>query len=106
MERILQAEGHCVYTASTLEEALGIAGLAGAELDVLICDVFLQNDSGLEVSAAIHAICPTVKHVLVSGEFTPAANDPPLVINTIPYTVLPKPFTKEQLTSVITRLTN
>jgi DNA-binding NtrC family response regulator len=96
IEHVLKARGHCVYVASTLDEAVSIAEEVGPHLELLICDLFLKHISGLEVTKAVAAICPQIQTILISGEFLPK-DTAPLHADGITYRVLPKPFNAEQL---------
>lgn len=105
-ESLLKAARYCVYASPGADDAIRTASLLGAELDVLLCDVFLPDSSGLEVIQAIRPVCPNARMILMSGEFTDQNCDDPFRIGKDQYLVLPKPFSLSQLLSVIDRALN
>jgi|SRR6185436_7580790 len=106
IEQILKTAGHCVYTAHTVDKAVAIADMLGHELDILICDIFLQNGtSGVEVVRRVQPLCPQASVILISGDFFPD-DDTPFKLGNHHHLVLAKPFSKAQLLEVITRAIN
>ena len=105
IEHVLKSAGHFVYATESAADAIAIAQALGPELDILLCDIFLPQSSGIDVGRQVNAICPTVQTILISGEF-PSDDETPFIIDGIPYRVLPKPFTPQQLLNVITLLIN
>jgi len=105
IERVLKNAQYCVHTASTAAEAISFAEILGPELDLLITDVFLPESSGIAVTHAVRKVCPTVKVILISGAFIDG-DETPFKVDGDYHLVLPKPFTGEQLLSVVARAIN
>src|SRR5690242_17907419 len=106
IERILKSKGHCVYLAHTLQEAANIAHILGAELDVLLFDLFLNHESGVDVLKAVYTLCPSVIPILMSGEFIPDTVDSAFPVDGISVFVLSKPFTANDLHDMVARAIN
>lgn len=106
MESVLKAAGYCVYTAQNAAQAVVLAHELGAELDVLLCDIFLRHYSGLELIHVIRRFCPEIKIILISGEFTNKDEQAPFKIGEEYYQVLSKPFTKPSLLHAVDQAIN
>lgn len=61
----LRKRGYLVSTASTGEEALQLAG--NTKVDLLICDVMLRNEDGLELLSLFKVQHPNLPVIILTG---------------------------------------
>lgn len=113
LRRILERAGYTVATAT--ESADGLAQFARAPADVVITDIIMPKQHGVEVIAAIRAQRPATRIVAISGggNFGPLEYQPE-AITTSAYlaaaqragadAVLTKPFDKDDLLKTLQRL--
>ncbi|CAN5641913.1 hypothetical protein BH20CHL7_BH20CHL7_09660 [soil metagenome] len=97
--RLLEALGYSVIAASTPAQAIDIAADPTRPLDVLLTDVRMPLMSGTEVAARVREARPTLPVVLMSGYSEESLGD--LVGSEPGYAFLGKPFTHEQLGSLL-----
>ena len=90
----LELEGHRVLEAATVSEASAL--LSAESVDVVLLDVHVGVDSGLDVLDEIEALDLPVRVVLLSGT---SEIDRPLRARV--HNVLGKPFSLEQLVEVV-----
>lgn len=64
----LELDGHTVYEAATLAEARAVLGRE--PLDVVLLDVHIGSEDGLELLAEIEALELATRVVLISGSST------------------------------------
>ena len=64
---MLESLGYKVLSADTPTKALDIATAHSCAIDLLITDVVMPEMNGRELSARLHAICPAVKTLFMSG---------------------------------------
>ena len=72
LEELFQAEGFCVLSASTPEEALALSQCAGS-LDVVLADLRLPRMSGDVLARRLQEQHPSLRVILMSG--MPAPQD-------------------------------
>lgn len=89
LARILRGTGYRCVCASDVEQAR--ASLAAAPFDLMLCDVQLGDDSGLDLVEHVLAIYPRTAAVMVSGLDEVELADRALAIGAYGYMV--KPFT-------------
>jgi signal transduction histidine kinase len=91
--RLLEGSGHRVRTAGSAEEALALAEVE--VFDVLVTDVVMPGQSGVDLARALRAKRPTLPVVLVSGYTADELRDAPREV------VLTKPFAADELREAI-----
>lgn len=92
VESVLTRAGHCVRVAVDRAGALGLVD--ASEPDVVLCDLDLGGDDGIEVLAWVVQHHPRVRCVLMSGYLAPARTPPAVRL-------LPKPFTLTALLELV-----
>lgn len=95
IERELAAQGHDVAIAASGAEALGWSSTTDAPADVVVASLFLRDINGLEVTARLREIWPSVRVVFLSDGFDPLNDLPPGV------PVLVRPLTGAAVTRAI-----
>jgi DNA-binding NtrC family response regulator len=90
----LELDGHRVVEAATV--AAATAALDEHEIDVVLLDLHLGSDSGLDVLDAVEALELPVRVVLLSG-----TSDLPADVRGRVAATLGKPFTLEDLARVV-----
>jgi two-component system response regulator HydG len=65
LERILRPEGHRVLRAESRESLLPL--LEDPDLDVVLIDLFLGSEGGLDLLEAVRAQCPEVEIIVMTG---------------------------------------
>jgi len=90
----LELEGHRVLEAARLDEAREL--LATEPIDVVLLDVHVGNDNGLDLLDDIEALELPVRVVMLSGtsEISPA-------VRSRIFSVLGKPFALEELSAAV-----
>jgi len=102
VEEMLELAGFTVLTASDGEEALDVFTQRSDPVDVLLTDVVMPRMSGTQLAERIREIDEHVQVVYTSGY----AKDAPSDGNGLAGSVLPKPFTTEQLVAAVTSALN
>jgi DNA-binding response OmpR family regulator len=64
---VLQGAGYEVLRAESGAEALRLGGSHQCKMDLLLCDVVLQDGSGPDVALRIGRLCPNLRTVYISG---------------------------------------
>jgi two-component system, cell cycle sensor histidine kinase and response regulator CckA len=64
---ILEYEGYRVLKARNAVEAQAAFGGCGETVGLLIADVVLPGQNGLELARTLRAACPTLRTILISG---------------------------------------
>jgi DNA-binding response OmpR family regulator len=95
VETILGRHGYRVTLAEHADAALEVA--RREPIDLLISDVVMPGQSGLELAKAVRAIQPDARILLMSG-YTSAALEPHGLING---GILEKPFTPSRLAEAV-----
>lgn len=70
VRRMLESLGYRVFESATADEALAVADAHGAELDLVLSDIILENVSGTEVVRQVQARAPRVRSIFMSGHTT------------------------------------
>lgn len=113
IERVMTRAGHDVRVAATAET--GLALYYAAPSDVVITDIIMPKQHGVEVIQTIRQASPDAKIIAISGGGNFAAQDyRPNAISTTAYlaaakkagadVVLTKPFDKQQLLTTVADL--
>jgi DNA-binding response OmpR family regulator len=95
----LELEGHRVGEAGTLDEAR--AALAAEPVDVVLLDLHVGNERGLELLRELRRDRPEVAVALLTG----SPHEPIPAEEAAADTVIAKPFEVEQLGETVSRLT-
>jgi two-component system, cell cycle sensor histidine kinase and response regulator CckA len=78
--RALEAYGYKIYEASSAQEALEIWAGKSNKIALLLTDIIMrESTTGLELAVQLHAQCPTLKVIYMSGyspEFAGKASGP------------------------------
>jgi DNA-binding NtrC family response regulator len=98
-KRILEEEGHSVDIALSGRE--GLERTVGGEYDLVLLDLKMPDLGGMEVLEAIHHDRPDVIVVMITGYATIKTGVEAIKKGATDY--IPKPFTPEELSSVVTR---
>jgi signal transduction histidine kinase/FixJ family two-component response regulator len=101
-EQILSAGGYRVVTASNAAEALKLAGQASCGFDLLLTDVVMPDTSGRELANRMHALCPRLRVVYMSGYTDDAIIHHGVLHEDVPF--VEKPFTPTSLLAVVRRV--
>lgn len=94
--RLLREHGYTVLEASQAREALQLAQQHHHDLQLMLTDIGLPQIDGVTLAKQIHASLPHLRIILMSGymEYLQSHNG-------LPYPVLSKPFTRQQLLAMI-----
>jgi DNA-binding NtrC family response regulator len=65
LQRILEAEGHCVTTAGSAREALRLARRRA--FSIAFVDIKLPDMDGFDLLARLQGLCPALYGVVISG---------------------------------------
>lgn len=103
VRRILEARGHSVHVVE--DGADGIDSIAENAPDLVITDVFMPGQDGIEVLLELRKAFPKLKVIVMSG------GDSTGLLNLLDdaellgaSATLPKPFQPEELLSAVTRV--
>jgi CheY-like chemotaxis protein len=96
---VLQSAGYKVLTAKNAAEALCICHLCGDEVKLLLTDVILPGETGLELARKLRKENPELKTLFVTGYSERMG-----LRTTNSEECLPKPFSSEVLLNVVSRL--
>lgn len=97
---VLADAGLAVVTVPDAESALAHPDLDRCRL--VICDLMLPGQSGLEALVAMRARRPELPIVMITGYATPANEDLVLAAGATAY--LPKPFDESELLTLVRRV--
>jgi CheY-like chemotaxis protein len=67
IKSLLEKSGYAVLSATTPNEAIGIASESGCAIDLLLTDVVMPEINGKELSEKLLAFCPDLKTLFMSG---------------------------------------
>jgi DNA-binding response OmpR family regulator len=98
-QRILSSEGYRVLTALDAESALQI--LESEAPDIVICDLMLPGASGFELLEAAGEQDPTLLTIIITGYST--VENAVVSLKLGAFDFLPKPFTYDELLSLVHR---
>ncbi|MGD0245289.1 MAG: ATP-binding protein [Streptosporangiaceae bacterium] len=99
--RILTRGGYQVRMARTASAAPGIAAEAGQPIDLLLTDVVMPEMLGNEVARRVHAVCPALPVLYMSGYAQPILDTHGAFASQID--LLEKPFTEFALLTRVRR---
>ena len=99
LQRNLQAKRYEVYTASGVEQAIGL--LNETAVDLVITDLKMPKVSGLELVKHVRANCPDVEVMMITGYPTIGSAVDAVKMGAEDY--LAKPFTDEELYGAVGR---
>lgn len=95
----LKKENHIVFTAGTVEEALGI--FEKEDFDLVITDIIMPKISGMELLKKIHKKEPNVPVIVMTGE--PSVETAMISVKNKAYDYLLKPIDKITLITAVRR---
>ena len=102
LRQMLEHEGYAVTVASDGQE--GLEYQAAKPADLIIMDIIMPGRSGVETMLAIKKTDPEVKFIVVSGGGWYNAEVDLDVARTLGARALKKPFTREQILSMIKQM--
>jgi putative two-component system response regulator len=97
LQRVLEGDGH--VTASAADVASGLARLREDGFELVLCDVSMPGESGLDFVGRASAIDPDVATVMVSAADDPALAERALDLGAYGYVV--KPFRTSELSIAV-----
>lgn len=97
VERLLAAEGHTVLTARDPDDATNVLARHGLSPDLLLADIILGGQTGVEYARSLKQAHPPLKVVFMTG----LAHRAPAALRTGLGPVLHKPFGADELYRVI-----
>ncbi len=65
--RVLQTGGYEVLEARSGTEAICLGQLHRQEIDLLLCDIMLEDQAGRDVALRVGELCPRIKTLFTSG---------------------------------------
>ena len=93
----LELEGYRVLEAGSAEEVR--QAVAGGDIDLILLDVRLGDDDGVEVAAELRSAYPDLTIAFLTGSATGMPDD-----RTLAAAVIQKPFDLEELSETVARL--
>jgi CheY-like chemotaxis protein len=100
VDRLLTAKGHTVLAAHDPDDASFVISQHGSPPDVLLTDIILGGQTGVEYARTLKKSHPPLKIVFMTG----LAHRAPSALRTGLGPVLHKPFAAEELYRVINEL--
>ena len=100
VDRLLSAKGHTVLGAHDPDDASVVLAQHGATPDVLLADIILGGQTGVEYAKALKKEHPRLKIVFMTG----LAHRAPAALRTGLGPVLHKPFAADELYRIINEL--
>lgn len=99
--RVLRDAGHEVATAESAEDAHELLG-AGTGVDVLITDINLPGQDGMDLARSVVDLRPDAGIILISGDVSPPPHE---VADIRPDVVfVPKPFRPSEMIEHVQRV--
>lgn len=96
---ILQAAGYSVLAFPSAADAKRVVGRDDTEIHLLLTDVVLPDQNGLDLATDLISLCPELKIVFISGYPENIVTRSGLARRGVSY--LPKPYSAETLTETI-----
>ncbi|MEY2413774.1 MAG: hypothetical protein QOD84_2380 [Acidobacteriaceae bacterium] len=96
---ILQAAGYSVLAFPSAADAKRVVGRDDTEIHLLLTDVVLPDQNGLDLATDLISLCPKMKIVFISGYPENIVTRSGLTRRGVSY--LPKPYSAEALTETI-----
>ena len=100
VERLLTAKGHTVLAAHGPEDASFVVEQHGTPPDVLLADIILEGQTGVDLARTLKKTYPAMKIVFMTG----LAHRAPAALRTGLGPVLHKPFNADELYRTIDEL--
>ena len=100
VDRLLTAKGHTVLSAHDPDDASVVIAQHGTPPDVLLADIILGGQTGVDYARALKKQHPRIKIVFMTG----LAHRAPAALRTGLGPVLHKPFSAEELYRIINEL--
>ena len=100
VDRLLTAKGHTVLSAHDPDDASVVIAQHGTPPDVLLADVILGGQTGVDYARDLKKLYPRVKIVFMTG----LAHRAPAALRTGLGPVLHKPFSAEELYRILNEL--
>lgn len=100
VDRLLTAKGHIVLAAHDPDDASFVLSQHGTPPDVLVADIILGGQTGVDYAKALKKTYPALKIVFMTG----LAHRAPSALRTGLGPVLHKPFSAEELYRLINEL--
>ncbi|MDP9162301.1 MAG: response regulator [Acidobacteriota bacterium] len=96
---ILQAAGYSVLAFPSAADAKRVVGSDETAIQLLLTDVVLPDQNGLDLASDLISLCPQLKVVFISGYPENIVTRSGLARRGVSY--LPKPYSSETLTETI-----
>lgn len=100
VERLLTAKGHTILSAHDPDDASVVLAQHGKPPDVLLADIILGGQTGVEYAKSLKKTHPALKVVFMTG----LAHRAPAALRTGLGPVLHKPFSADELYRIINEL--
>ena len=100
VERLLKSKGHTVLSAHDPDDASVVIAQHGAPPDVLLADIILGGQTGVDYARELKKQHPRLEVVFMTG----LAHRAPAALRTGLGPVLHKPFSAEELYRIINEL--
>ena len=100
MEKMLWNSGYTVLKASSAVEALSVCEESSAGPDLVVTDVAMPGMNGFDLAERISERWPAIRILFMSG----CANDLSVRRQLYERPLLPKPFTRDELTNKVREL--
>lgn len=97
VERLLTAKGHTILAAHDPTDAAGVLAKHGKPPDLLLADIILGGQTGVEYARALKEVHPPLKIVFMTG----LTHRAPAALRTGLGPVLHKPFGADELYRII-----
>ena len=98
----LEREGHNVRTAANGRE--GYATYQNLNPDLIISDIFMPGENGLEMMKKIRSHDPNVKTIYITGDLSPFRNALEEEQKHYPVRFIQKPFSTREISEMISAL--
>lgn len=99
MREVLEMHGYRVLVANRAEEALFIIGQTGRKVDLMISDLVLQSEHGVDLARQIRSALPDLRMLFVSGYTGTGASARSFMESSMRF--LQKPFTPQVLVAKV-----
>ena len=101
--RILELTGHLVLSAENAEDARAIWNRVGRSIDLLVTDVIMPGQTGIDLARELRQSSPGLKIVFVTGTVEMADEIQSLGVQT---RVIYKPYTVQALRQTVLEIFN
>ena len=100
----LEREGHKVNTAASGSE--GYVAYQALKPDLIISDIFMPGESGLDMMKKIRAHDPDIKTIYITGDLNPFRGALEEEQRRYPVRYIEKPFSTKEISEMISTLIN